>query len=157
MTGPRPSDIAALLVACAATIFGCGKSTFCSGPDILCQNFSLASCAQVSGCTPGPACIVADGQSAPCSSFSDSAQCPSPKCAFSNGTCVSICGQHTARADCELQQSATADMYGFPTWICSWAECVGTPKTMFCDEFSKDMCPADLGCSVQQVCSFGDC
>jgi hypothetical protein len=154
----RTAEPVALLFACAAAVLGCSNSsTQCTGPPIRCENFPLAACSRVTGCTPNPTCIVQDLQTAPCSTFSDASHCPSPKCAFANGTCSSICGQITNKGNCNGTRATEVDMYGFPVWTCSWAECVGTPPKMFCDEFPKDMCPADLGCSVQKVCANADC
>ena len=140
-------------------IDGCGPTSVCAG-DISCLTKSSDLCAAIPGCKSVPGCIhYGSALDAECANVSSEAKCSSQECAWIDNQCQSMCLTITTEAVCDsyfFRVSVAPNMM-VTVAPCVWSQCSGIPDTPYCSHYSVDMCPTNLGCKVQQTCSWGDC
>lgn len=148
----------ALLLALVG-IDGCGPSSVCAG-DISCLSKSGDLCAAIPGCKSVPGCIhYGSAHDANCATVSSQASCLSQHCAWIDSECQSVCLTIASESVCDsyfFEVSVGPNMTVAVT-PCVWSQCSGIPDTPNCGHYSSEMCPTNLGCKVQQTCSWGDC
>ena len=143
-----------VLVAIAGLPLACSK-TICNGV-ISCGRFDLETCAAVPGCTRGPGCDIRTNRTPSCAAAKVQADCAAPLCGWIADACLPACRAVTAETACNAHQSSDTDQYGNPIWTCVWVQCLGTPETSSCSQYSVEMCPADLGCRVEDPSGLPD-
>jgi hypothetical protein len=153
----RTRGVAAVLLACLSFDFGCSTKR-CSGPAITCPG-QAARCDSVPGCASVAACQFSfTAVDSVCTKQDTQKSCEGTTgsaCVWTaSGRCTTACSSITDPQACH-DFSFVDPPYPDKTFPCVWSTCSGIPVVQFCDQYSTDACPADLGCTLKDQAPVG--
>jgi hypothetical protein len=148
----------ALLLALLG-IDGCGSSSSVCAGNISCRSKTGDQCGVIPGCKSTPGCIhYGAALDSNCVNISEE-KCSSPYCAWLDNVCQSACVTITSDIQCASYsfQVTVAPNMTVTVGPCVWSQCSGVPDNPYCSRYPVNMCPGNMGCGIQQTCSWGDC
>lgn len=144
--------LSALAMLLALATVDCDKN--CTGGPRACELHDVSECANA-GCTPILKCLPKSGTYCMPQPDTSEAECRAGNCLWTDEGCKGFCGVGVDKERCEdaglrwLAADRTScgllterDVCRASPDVCTWGDCVGTPKS--CDEYED--CPITEGC-----------